>query len=896
MQYITVKDDIAVLPLSVRLSNCLRRTGIHTIGAMMEYPKTHDWFSISNMGAKSVSEVSSWIERLEHGDGEYILVSEETKGLQLPPKKEPSIIDQDISLTALDLPTRALNHFQHERISFVSELLLLPDRKILSVQGLGERTCKDVFAKVSQVVDKALTAYLTSEELVSEKQRLPLAVTADMVAHLNGDSRCCLREAVFVRKNYPEAVGETFYYRLYSAPYIQSLLKAKVLLVLESNSDGVSRKSLSDQLPNHLGNTTIVEELLIELEAADMVICGEVMLKRKYPSVLAYVKRLEDEKLRGMLYGRLMGKTLEELGQEHNLTRERIRQLINKQVSKFHQQRLRFNEDQYLPLYDQYDISIEEFVTVTEEPASTYHYLDMISSIPRNEKKPLIHILEDESFPAYLRKQCERVIYKDYITLGGTRVKKTRPEMCYYYVRNNCLEITDFDDFMQRYHEWLEELGLREDDSLVIEGRAYENKLNSADYVLWNQWRRFRYYNIAAHDYELLFATLYLEQYENVELSTLKFFNDYPELMEEYDIRDEYELHNLLKKIWNDRDDRVSFRRMPTIEIGEPNRDNQVLEILLQYAPISGEELAIKYEEAYGTKAATVLGGYLHEFDEYYHNGMYSIDADNLPYEHTQRMRKVLTNDYYTIANVKSIYQREFADVDVTQINPYTLKTLGFRVYEGYVVKDTYGSAVEYVHHLLFDKDIVDARQFDKSIFYLGIYSSELGKLRMNRQIVEFAPYRYINIRRLQQFGVTHDAIQAFCDDVHRYVEPGEIFSINSLRERGFEHELFDLGFEEWFYGSLVMEDREHFSYQKIGGSRLLMAGKGKNLIAILLTRIVCEQSRIDFYDLWDKLTEEYGLRIPRDKLMEAIHEADLYYDRIMEAVYIDYETYFEEV
>ena len=33
-----------------------------------------------------------------------------------------------------------------------------------------------------------------------------------------------------------------------------------------------------------------------------------------------------------------------------------------------------------------------------------------------------------------------------------------------------------------------------------------------------------------------------------------------------------------------------------------------------------------------------------------------------------------------------------------------------------------------------------------------------------------------------------------------------------------------------------------------------------------------------------------------KDKVLEIIRETDMYYDAIMEAVYIDYDTYFEEV
>jgi hypothetical protein len=43
-------------------------------------------------------------------------------------------------------------------------------------------------------------------------------------------------------------------------------------------------------------------------------------------------------------------------------------------------------------------------------------------------------------------------------------------------------------------------------------------------------------------------------------------------------------------------------------------------------------------------------------------------------------------------------------------------------------------------------------------------------------------------------------------------------------------------------------------------------------------------------------LKDRYGISIPKEKLIEIIHGTELYYDTIMEAVYIDYDTYFEEI
>ena len=95
---------------------------------------------------------------------------------------------------------------------------------------------------------------------------------------------------------------------------------------------------------------------------------------------------------------------------------------------------------------------------------------------------------------------------------------------------------------------FLTELGYEKEESLKIVDRSYENRIRDDMNVLWKPKKKFRYYNISGYDFSDFLETLNLSQYKNEEYSSLKFFKMYPDLMKMYDIRDEYELHNLLKK------------------------------------------------------------------------------------------------------------------------------------------------------------------------------------------------------------------------------------------------------------------------------------------------------------------------------------------------------------
>lgn len=44
----------------------------------------------------------------------------------------------------------------------------------------------------------------------------------------------------------------------------------------------------------------------------------------------------------------------------------------------------------------------------------------------------------------------------------------------------------------------------------------------------------------------------------------------------------------------------ISFKRMPNIEFGKADRDKQVMDLLLEMAPVTNTDLADAYEKQFG--------------------------------------------------------------------------------------------------------------------------------------------------------------------------------------------------------------------------------------------------------------------------------------------------------
>jgi len=895
MIYLTPEDIIESAGLSIRCNNALRRAGIYTIGDLLAHDRDKIP-EIRNLGAKSINEIHAFLEKVSSDAGDVRIFSSDNERLsdmriaEKPAvlfRDDNGVLRKDISLEELDLSVRSYNCLKNAGYDFASKLIGITEEVLLSINNLGRNS-------VIEILTKMATIYFpeNSDDLASISENFPCKAFVSEVTKtfaLHGGKLYQELLPIFERA---DEEGKTVdLAEIFSVKILRDAIKSKIMAFLSTFTFGVDKAELMELFTDAIPDYTLIEAIIDEMESEGQIIVGNKIECRKM-TILEYVQQIPNERSRDFFLKRLQGLTLEEIGSQFGgVTRERVRQI----VAKCMKSKPGVIEDKYIEVYSKYNFSLKDFTLAFGEDEIVYNYLTMVCD--KREALPVEELLIDESFPAEIRRSAERIVYKNYITIDGERIYKSRSSLADYVARTYFRSEASFSDFVDYYNMVLEDLWLSDDFKFELNEGTYENRFNEHDNVLWKQGRRFRYYDIDNYDFLDFWQELSLEQYQNVEYSSYKFFRDHQELMHRYDIRDEYELHNLLKKLYRKNGfENINFGRMPMLEFGKADRNGQVLDMLVQLAPVAIQDFAVSYENEYGVHAATFMANFLKSFDEYFHDGVYDISMPQLPNDQFIRMKDVLLEDYYEISDIKRIYQREFPNEAGGNINPYVLKTLGFSVFTSYAIKNTHISAASYFHMLLTKDDIFDTRNFPHGLSGKISYNSELYALKDKYEIVEYEPYCYINIRRLNSIGVTAGHLKEYCDDVAQYVNIGEYFTIASLNTTGFSHNLDNLGFGEVFYSSILLEDTKRFSYQRMGGTKLFRRGTMEASLKGLLEFIVGRKTSIDIYELTELLVDKYGINIERYKIISTVENSPLYYDSIMEKVYIDYDTYFEEV
>ena len=875
---------IEKLKLSVRSFNCLKRSGINFISELLEL-STDDLYNIKNMGKKSVDEIQNVISKIAD-------IETETIAFEDVDEKECFILDTHIK--KLNLSNRSYNCLINNGISEVSQLVWLEQEQIENFKNAGVKSINEIV----EIIDKIDTILLEENEQRVLKESISKDIF-DAITETTEFYNISYARAVLIwKQSFNESDSkntEDVVFYAYENTILTELLENKILNITTNWNYEFEVDKLRYVLPKHLIETTMMERKIIKCEEDGKILnLGDGVYAIKYPSVLDFINGLEDERSKELLCYRLDGKTLNEIGEITGVTRERVRQLCIKALNNHP----RFKEDKYIDLFGIYELGIEDFLSIFDEKAETYYYLKMIDNIPSAEKLSMKNMLDDSSISNNIKRRVEAAVYKDHIFDKGIYIPKSKIELFEHYFCNYCIDQMQMEQICKGYCDFLERSGLQKNEKLAIEPRTYSNKLSECNYALASRGDCYRYYNIGSEekDYAFLVEELNIPDFTDKEISTLKLFREHTELMELYDIRDEYELHNLLRKIWNDYGTcQVNFAKMPTIRIGNSDEKAQMYDFLIQTSPISGVDISDAYEEAYGVKSNMALTRFIKYFDIYYHQGIFKVDFETMTNEQFEYMRNILTDDFYSLTYVKRLFFKEFPNASTGLINSHNIKLLGFQNYSSYILKREY-SATSYVEKLLNQKDVFDIGDFPRELTNLVIFGSVLYEKRKQREIIEYSPHKYLNVSRLIAIGVVKPALEEYCCAVANFVEKESYFTITSLRNAGFTHSLDELDFEDWFYSSLVIEEDDEFSYIRIGGTRLMYRGQKAITTSSFLEAFVERERAIDIYDLESILSENYGINVSRWNLIDAIRKSSLYYDSIMEKVYVDYDTYFEEI
>jgi hypothetical protein len=882
MEFFNQDKSIDTLDLSVRARNALLRSGYKIIADLL-FLKPEEIISIRNVGKRTVDEILSMQHKLLY-DSDFTQEATRQKELEEVQAQKTYVFKGikglDLPISDTDLSVRAKNTLQRHNYVWISEILDLDLENVMRFRNIGVKTAEEIinFIKWHQSEPIAIVEVPKLDSVYDDivdrlvdyfyEQLIPINCPVNPLRHvlrgiLNAYANAC------PILSYQTAINDTALIdSILNDALIQQYLESMVIGLIQCDEFGISLRGIQWSLPEIVTSRTLETILKKLLDNQTIVLdCGIYHIAKL--SFQETIENMSDDRIKSIMLMRISGMTLEHTGNSQGVTRERVRQIEAKTIRKINN----VTEDKYQHLYEKYSMPKELFISVFNETETAYYYL---SQKYEKGKRDFFDAIHDRHLPIQIINRIEQYSHKDHIEVNGEYLECNRDTLISYILKTYCTDEISFDDFLQLYDKVSENISCNQMLKLKLgDKNGVMNRMMDRADMLWKQNKRLRYYNLASIDPSTFYDQLSLLKYNDQTISTLKLFCDNATMMREYDIRDEYELHNILRKTPQcHKKYGLIIQRMPTITIGEGNMQEQIYQTLLEHAPISIDDLAALCEHKYGIKSNTFKATQVKPFDRYYHDGMYRIDFRPLPLEVRHVMQHELPGDYYQLDYVYKKYFGLFPDQPRDLLNPYTLKELGFLVFSDYIIRDKYQNAQAYMIHVLTNEKTVDMDGLPRGLETKSNFCSVLASLKANYDIIEYEPRKYVTIKVLEEKGVTKKSLKSFCDGVYNAYQGKGFFTIFAMKTNWLFQSLPQLDYSDKFYES-VLEQDVRFQTIHIGSGHIFTTDLSCSK-PLEIVRAIAEGLGTRSLDLIEEeFKAVYGLRPKRDKLNSYIRMLD---------------------
>ena len=644
-----------------------------------------------------------------------------------------------------------------------------------------------------------------------------------------------------------------------------------------------SKEEIKSFLDGKRYNTDSFEILFDELLKEGKIVYEENGYRAAYPKLKEELNKLEkDEKKYDMVMKKLSGYTLEQIGNEYGVTRERVRQIIAKELKKIH---FVEEEKKYSAYFENYDFKEELFCKLFNEDKCTYFYLR--EKYKKGETKPS-ELLDDNTLTSeqieILRREYNVIRYND-----ENIVADTIPIIMAYLKKED--KRVEYEDVMNNYNQIINDYDLNLEPLKENDFRNIDTRLTRTNFILDTIGKSYRYYNCNDLEEEDIEELKKMFDIEPGIYSAELFFKDNPLLMKKLDIRDEYELHNLCKKVLGKFNEGINYSRMPDIFVKCDNKLEFVEEQIRELAPINIDEFVKYIYKNYGHKTNSFKAYVVSNFSHYINIDTLICEGKLFDDEQCKVMSKQLTEDIYSIATIKRMLTDFFDVDDFKLLNSLNLSKLGYKLRGNYIMKNSIVSLDNYLRDIVMTSDYYEISPEMRKIG--STFSNYLYKFIYDKILFKISDEKYITIKKLNEMGITIDDIDDFIENIEKTIPENEYFNLYTL-DTDFNNKLLDNNFPDCFYENLIMIIPEVKSFRMKNNTLFIKTNNSATREKFINSFIKTSKKYIK--DISSEIYNTYNIEVEDYYIRQFINRKKFYLDSSTDCVYESREKYEEEI
>lgn len=871
---------VSMLNLSARASHLLQRMQIDTVEEFLRVPM-ENFENQRGVGRKTIEELIELRTAIQGGQINIDEIGIDEPGVSFEGQDNltlsPEILQQlsQHSIVELPLSNRSQNCLRRSGINNMAQLLELSEQELFEIHSLGRKSVEEVME---------LRAIWLKENCLVMKQEKGIDVPVEkklfyeeLANLLNNvfpfDSKTlymlCLNHGIDieVENKEMEDLTELFFEKLIkSVEELRKGIERYFSALFSKDKEFIEEEEISCRIEEDFHNDAFKTVLY------DVASSGEIIKKigdyyvLKRVSLGEYLDELELSTKNQFLIDRLEGRSLQEIGENNNLTRERVRQITVKSVKRFPL----LKEDYYVSVFQYFKFNRDLFYAVfPKADRRTFEYLSI------RYKKGEYGLGRDE-LAGY--NGLYSFAIEDYINDSEKlKWKKglTRQKISWRILITNAGRYFDKESFSKEYDVFLDNNSL-DKNRYSYNPYSINNVFRNSAHVVFDRDGRFRYYE---NDASKLWQNIDFRRYKDTVISAELIYKDYSELMDEYDIWNGYELFCLLKNTLNVggrslSDIEVMFRRIPVMIIGDGDEEKQIVRLVKELSPIEYWDFYEAYEERYGLRKESAIANLGSYIEKYHTNNEYITDLPRLSYEEETRIKRVLEKkDIWSIEELENVFTEENVVSGIDALNNTTLYDMGFTLNIGYAYSRKYSNVTECLENGIFSKELVDLNEVDPEISRLSFFKNYIYTLRLSLDYIEISPKLLASKRFLEkEYGLTEEKIREIQASISSFYTE-KYFNANSLWENIKEDiNVKLLKGNKWLCTSIMRQQEGVFSLSVVNAV-ILSLQRDELALAKICTWIVEREGRMTLDRLTNRINELFGSGLDKHKIAFKIKE-----------------------
>lgn len=661
------------------------------------------------------------------------------------------------------------------------------------------------------------------------------------------------------------------------------LTERMLLKFIEKNFE--HNKFNFDELKNILENNGYyvdkLEQYLLLLKNSEKISFDNGLFCVAYPKLIDELNKISNKNNHlNIVLKKLSGLTLEQIGNEYDVTRERIRQIFSKELKKIPV----VEEDKYSKYITKYNFSCELFCELFNEKEYVFYYLKEKYKIGDLEVSELIN---DSQFT---EEQIE-IIRKKYnlIRFNDENIVASKNSILVAYLKSKERQV-DYTELINGYNEIITTNNLELELLTEQDFRKIDSILGRSNYILNTLGKSYRYYNCVDIDEEDKKELEGLLDVEPGVYSSELFFKDNPLLMKKLDILDEYELHNLLRKVLEPKDD-IIYTRMPDIYIKCEDKYQFIESLIQELSPVNIDEFTDFVYQSYGHKVPTFKAYLQSNFNHYININTLISDCPKFDDEQFEFMKEYLKEDIYSTITIKKLLTDEFDVRDFKLLNNLNFSTLGYKVRGNYIMKSSINNLESYMRDLINSVDFYEVPAEMKKIG--STFSSYLYKFIYDKKIFKYAENTYITIKKLKSMGIYEDDIDDFIEKISNMINDNEYFNLYVLNT-DFESRLFDFKLPDCFYETLIMIIPNVKTFRLKNNTIFIKTNETVTREKFINSFIVKDKTYIS--EIKMQIKNLFNIELQEYYIKEFINKNKYYLQNSTDCVYLSKEVYENEV